>query len=132
MPVVRFTKEDFLAGKVVKPGGYHILVKNIITKPAKTDGSAVYHVQAKIVEPGDYLGVPLNDYISEKAEGMAIPFVKACNGGEDPNVDQNYELSNGIGKVIKAQVANTMFGSRVKNEISDYMPPDANFKLQED
>lgn len=132
MPPVRFSKEDFLAGKVVKPGYYHILVKPIEMKGAKTDGSQVYKLNHKIVEPGEYYGVPLQDYMSEKAMGMAIPFIKACLGGKEPEPDVNYELANGVGMVIKAQVSNTLYNGRVKNEITDYQPADANFKIQDE
>lgn len=131
MPVVRFSNEDFLAGKVVKPSLYHVLIKSITTQPAKTDGSAVHKVSVKIVQPGDFFGVPLQDYISEKAEGTAIPFVKACNGGVAPNADQNYELNNGVGMVIRAQVQNGLFQGKVKNEIVDYQPAEPGFKLED-
>ena len=131
MPVVRFSNEDFLAGKVVKPGYHHALVKNIITKPAKKDGSDVHNIQLKIVEPGDYLGVPLTDYISEKAMGTAIPFVKACNDGNEPKADENYELANGVGKVIKVHISNTLFEGKVKNTIDGYDVADPSFKSDE-
>lgn len=131
MPVVRFSNEDFLAGKVMKPGLYHALVKNIPTKPAKSDGSDVYHVQLKVVQPGDYLGVPLADYISEKAQGTAINLVKACNGGIQPNADENYELMNAVGKVIKVQVSNSLYNGKVKNDVVDYLPADADFQMGE-
>lgn len=132
MPVVRFTNEDFLAGKVIKPGLYHILVKNVTTKPAKTDQSAVHNIQCKVVQPGDYFGVPVTDYISEKAEGTAIPFVRACLNGTEPKAGENYELANGIGQVIRAQISNNLYNGKVTNNITDYLPADPSFKMEEE
>lgn len=132
MPVVRFTNEDFLASKVVKPAQYHAVVKAIITTPAKKDGSEVYNIKLKIVTPGDYYGIPLNDYLSEKAMGMAIPFITACNGGVAPKADENYELMNGVNKILKVQISNTLFDGKVKNKIDDYQPADAGFVPSED
>lgn len=132
MPPVRFSKEDFLAGKVVKPGYYHTLVKNVVTKPAKKDQSDVYNIQMRIVQPGDYLGVPLTDYISEKAVGTAIPYVRACNNGKDPNPDESYELANGVGKILKVLIGNDLYGGKITNTINDYQPADAGFVPAED
>lgn len=128
---VRFSKEDFLANKVVKPGYYHILVKSILTQPSKTDGSTVYKLTHKIIEPGEYQSIPLQDYISEKAIGMAIPFITACNDGKAPDAETNYDLANGVGKVIRAQVSNTLYNGKVKNEITDYQAADASFKVED-
>jgi hypothetical protein len=132
MPVVRFSQEDFLRSKVCKPGWYHCLIKAILTKAAKTDGSTNYQPQLKIVEPGDYLGIPLDDNISEKALGIGgIRFVRACNGGNEPKWDENYELANGVGKVIKVHVSNSLYNGRVKNDVDDYDTPDPSFKVQD-
>lgn len=132
MPAVRFTKEDFLAGKVVKPGYYHSLVKNVTTKPAKKDQSDVYNIQLRIVESGDYKGVPLTDYISEKAVGTAIPYIKACNGGKEPAPDESYLLENGVNKILKVLVGNSLYNGKITNTINDYLPADAGFVAEED
>jgi hypothetical protein len=132
MPVVRFSQEDFLRGKVIRPGWYHAVIKAVNTKPAKTDGSTNYIPQMKIVEPGDYFGIPVDDNFSEKALGISAPrFVRACNGGVEPKADENYELANGVGKVVKVQISNSLFNGRVKNDVNDYDCADANFQLQD-
>ncbi len=129
---VRFSKDDFLVGKQVKPGYYHALVKGIVSKPAKSDGSAVYNIQLKILTPGDYYGIPLIDYMSEKAMGMgAIRFIRACNNGEEPKADTGYDLDNGKGKIVKIHVINSLYNGRIVNNVDDYEVPDVDFKSDE-
>lgn len=127
MPAVRFSQQDFLASKVVKPGRYHAIVKAVTQKAASTDGSAVYKPQLIIVEPGEYKGVPLTDNFSEKAMGAAIRYVQACLGGKEPDKDTNYELANGVGKILRVQTSNQLYNGRITNKIDDYDVADPNF-----
>lgn len=120
-------------GKQIKPGHYHALVKNIISKPAKSDGSAVYNINLKIVTRGDYFGIPLTDFLSEKAIGIGgIAFVKATNNGVEPKADETYDFDNARGKVVKIHVSNSLYNGRITNVVDDYQVPDADFKLDED
>lgn len=134
MPLpVRFTKDDFLMGKTIKPGHYHALVKNIISKPAKSDGSAVYNINLKIVTKGDYFGIPVTDFLSEKAIGIGgIAFVKATNNGVEPQADQTYDFDNARGKIVKVHISNNLYNGRITNVVDDYQVPDADFKLDEE
>lgn len=134
MPLpVRFTKDDFLMGKVIKPGHYHALISNIIVKPAKSDGSNVYNINCKIVQPGEFKGVPVIDYMSEKAMGMGgIRFVRAANGGTEPSPEQTYDFDNAKGKIVKIHISNNLYNGRVTNTIDDYDVPDPTFKLEEE
>ena len=133
MPTVRFSNDDFLMGKLIKPGHYHALIRSIVTKPAKSDGSAVYNINLKVVEPGDFNGVPLTDYMSEKAIGIGgIRFVRACNGGNEPKANESYELSNGVGKVVKIHVSNGLYNGRPTNNVDDYDVADSTFQREEE
>lgn len=118
-------------GKVMKPGYYHALVKGIVPKPAKSDASTVYNIQLKCVEKGDFFGVPLVDYMSEKALGIGgIRLIRALNGGTEPQADQTYDLENGRGKVVKIHVINEMYNGRLKNTVDDYDVPNPEFSLE--
>jgi hypothetical protein len=129
---IRFTKDDFMMGKVMKPGYYHALVKGIVPKPAKSDASTVYNIQLKVVEKGENFGVPITDYMSEKALGIGgIRLVRALNGGNEPKPDENYDLENGRGKIVKIHVINEMYNGRLKNTVDDYDVPDSTFTLEE-
>jgi len=132
MPTLRFDNEDFLRSKVLVPKGYHCLVKSITTQAAKKDQSAVYVINLKVVEPGQYYGVPLAEFISEKAQGAGIPFIRACNGGKDPDPGVNYELNNGVGKILKVQVVNGLYNGKVQNQVAGYDPADAGFVAKEE
>lgn len=133
MPLpVRFTKEDFLMGKTVKPGYYHALVKGITVKPAKSDQSAVYNISLKIVEKGDFFGVPLTDFMSEKAIAIGgIRFVRATNNGVEPTEDQTYDFDNAKGKIVKIHIVNDLYKGRATNVVDDYDVADSNFTLDE-
>lgn len=129
---VRFTKDDFMMGKIIKPGYYHALIKSIVIKPAKTDQSSVYNIVCKIVTKGDAYGVNITDYMSEKAMGIGgIRFVRATNNGVDPKEDQTYDFENAIGKVVKIHVYNGLYNGKPNNSIDDYDVADTTFSLEE-
>ncbi len=119
-------------GKTVKPGYYHALVKGITVKPAKSDQSAVYNISLKIVEKGDFFGVPLTDFMSEKAIAIGgIRFVRATNNGVEPTEDQTYDFDNAKGKIVKIHIVNDLYKGRATNVVDDYDVADSNFTLDE-
>jgi len=133
VPTIRFSQDDFLMGKVIRPAHYHAMIKSIVTKPAKSDGSAVYNINMKIVEPGDFKGVPITDWLSEKALGIGgRRLVRACNGGVEPKPEENYELNNGVGKIVKIHVSNGLYNGRVTNNVDDYDTADPSFTNEEE
>ena len=103
----QISKSDMLRGKEVKPGVYLLTIKSLDQKPSKSDQSSmVIHVHM-VFEGGEYNEVPITHYISEKAPGMAVPFLEAVFGQKFPE----------DGVLITPEMLNKLPGRKVKAAI---------------
>ena len=121
------SKEDILRGKAVKPGVYTLLVKDIKEGPGKSDPSSNVVTISMIIESGpngdgSFNGVPVSHWLSEKAPGMAIPFIEAVTGKKVPEEGVNPDLEQCKGRKVKAFIKNEMYQGRPSNKIDGFMP----------
>lgn len=111
------TAEDILRSKIVTPGLYACEIVSYKEDEAK-DKSALHVFEAKIVQPGDFLGVPLRIQFSEKAMGFALPFLAAL--GVDPKKPGKFDPQRFIGKKIRCNVVNDTWQGNPNNKVTGY------------
>lgn len=120
MPGLSFviTREDMLRSKVIEPGWYPVLIKNVTQEPAKTDGSTNTWVDMVITD-GPQKDVPLRKNFSEKAPGFAVPFLRAL-GTEVGENGATVDMDRAKGKKIMVYVLNKMFNNQQQNSVEDF------------
>lgn len=121
------SKEDILRGKAVKPGVYTLLIKDIKEGPGKSDPSSNVVTISMVIESGpngdnSFNNVPVSHWLSEKAPGMAIPFIEAVTGQKIPETGANPDLEQCKGRKVKAFIKNEMYQGRPSNKIDGFMP----------
>lgn len=121
MPIIQFTAQDLLRGKVVEPAWYLVHIDNIGEGPSKAGDSTVYPVEATIIKNADngseeFKGVPIYWNFSSKAIGLARGLLESL--GVDVKEGARYELSNAVGKDIEVFVENDTWQGRMKNQVN--------------
>ncbi len=121
------SKEDILRGKAVKPGVYVLTVKSCKMGPGKSDPSSNVMAVNFTIESGpagdnSFNGIPIDTWFSEKAAGMAIPFIEAVTGHKVPETGANPDFEQCIGRKVKAFIKNEMYQGRNTNKIEGFMP----------
>jgi len=103
MPVnVRFSQEDLLGGKELKPGLRKLKVKSVSEAPGSKDPESTTYPIKLVVEEGPDAGVPINHWFSEKQMFRLVEFLKCFTGGV-ADVNKEYTLDDVVGKSVMAQ-----------------------------
>ncbi len=120
MAKLSISKADILRTKLVKPGWHPIVVKKTSYEPAKSDGGAsMNHVIDHEVTEGDFAGVPLRDWINEKAPGTGLPYLRAC-GFKVTDEGGDFAIENTVNKKLMVRIENQERGGRFVNACMDY------------
>jgi hypothetical protein len=99
------SKEDILRGKQGAPGWYLLDIKNVTQGPGKNDPSSnTVTIEMNIADGPDksVIGAPVKHYLSEKAPGMAVPFIEAVTGKKLPEGGATPDVEKAVGRKIKA------------------------------
>lgn len=120
MPGLSFviTREDMLRSKVIEPGWYKVVIKNVTQEPAKTDGSTNTWVDMVITD-GPSKDVPLRKNFSEKAPGFAVPFLAAL-GTSVGEQGMTVDMSLAKGKSLLVYVLNKSYNNQMQNSVEDF------------
>jgi hypothetical protein len=121
VPRFNITPKDVKRSKIVKPGWYNALVEDVKEEAAKS-GDSNNVVVDMVGQEGDATNVPFRVWFSEKAPGMAIPFIKACGGKIDEDKGGDFEFSAAKGKRVKIKVSTGEYKGKPQNQIDDYAP----------
>lgn len=113
------TPQDLLRSKVIEPGMYVGVIKSVVQKPAKTDGST-NTIFTFIIQGGKFDGVPVDALFSEKAPGFVAELMSILLG--KPWDGTPVDVDNSVGKKVKIHVINEKYLSRLKNTIDGYAP----------
>ncbi len=124
MPVIDFSQDDLLRGKLVTPGWYVVELGAFTQKLAKSGESNNYIFEdSKIVKNAEtgseeFAGVPLNILFSghPKAKGFMVGFFSAL--GADIKPGSRLNLENAAGKQIEVFVDNDIYEGRTVNRIN--------------
>lgn len=116
----RITKEDVLRSQVIKPGWYLMSIENVSQGPGKNDPNSITTTVNLKIEEGEFAGVPIQVWFSEKAAGRATQFIQAVfHQKVEDAVD--LDLDNAIGRRVKGYVVNDKFNNQITNKVADFM-----------
>lgn len=121
MPIVSFSEQELLKGKIITPGWYRILIQAIGEKPSKDGGSTNYPVEGIIqynADNGDkeLAGTPLEWNFNSKAMGFSVGFLEAL--GTKVEAGSRYDLASAAGKEIDIFVENDTYQGRLVNRVN--------------
>ena len=108
MPInFSISKEDILRGRQGKPGWYVLTVKNVTEGPGKNDPQSNTITIDLVIKSGpdpSVIGALVKHYLSEKAPGMAVPFVEGVTGRAIPDTGAAPDIEKCVGRDVKAMV----------------------------
>jgi len=124
MPVIDFSQDDLLRGKIVTPGWYLVELGQFTQKLAKSGETNNYIFEdTKIIKNAEtgseeFTGVPLNILFSghPKAKGFMVGFLSAL--GAEIKAGSRFNIENGAGKQIEVFVDNDIYEGRTVNRIN--------------
>lgn len=126
MPKLAFTREDLLAGMIVRPDWYPLEVVKIEEKDKKQDQDGSLNVFALMkITSGEFEGVQVYQYLyNTKAPVFVIPFVKAIMGVEELSEGDEFDISDATckGKQIDGMLINEEYNNKPQNKIVDFAP----------
>lgn len=129
MPInVSISKEDMMSGKILQPGVYVLLIKDISQAPGKADPDTQTTTIKFVVESGPDpkgVGVPIDYYIGEKSWKYQRDFLEKAFGKSLPEDGVNLDIELLKGRRIKGYVKSEKFQGRDKNKIDGFMPMSA-------
>jgi hypothetical protein len=129
-PIIQFTKEGLMRGKVVPPSWYHMKIDSISESPAKfKEGrtpSTNYPVEATIMfnaEDGskEYAGIIIEWNFNSKAQRAIADFLRCF--GHEAEIGKRFELSAAEGKEIDVFVENGVWEGRQVNRVEHKYRP---------
>jgi len=127
MPInVSISKEDLLRSKIVKPGVYVLLVKDITQRVGKSDPDTQTTVFRFVIEDGpdkSGIGVPIDYYVGEKSWGFQRDFLEKLFGKPIPDEGiGNLDLEPTKGRKIKGYIKTEKYNGRDTNKIDGFLP----------
>lgn len=99
------SKEDILRGRQGQPGWYLLTIGQVTSGPGKNDPQSNTVTINMVIKDGpdkSVVGAPVNHYLSEKAPGMAVPFIEAVTGKKLPETGAAPDIEKSVGRDIKA------------------------------
>ena len=125
MPIsFNISKEDLLRSKIVKPGVYTLLLKNVTEGPGKNDPLSNTITLDFVIESGvdpAAVGVPVKYWLSEKAAGLATGFLEAISGKKIDDAVQIPDMASLVGRKVKAYIKTNNFEGRPQNKIDGFV-----------
>lgn len=123
-----FSQDDILRSVIVKePAFYSLEIYDVEDRPAKSDNgestNTIIKFRIMSGEGKPYNGVPVDQLFSEKAMGMAIPFVEALGVKVTPGASIDLTREKLVGKkvlgYIKMELTNN---NNPRNVIKEFKP----------
>jgi hypothetical protein len=126
MPRITITPEEFKRAKLVKPGWYPTLIKEVIEElNKKKDGMNIVVDAENADAETEFMGVPTKCWFTEKFPQGAVAYVKAFNPSLDEKQLQEVEFGDTKGKFIYAKWGTNRGADGQdppRNEITDWAP----------
>lgn len=121
MPLVAITPEDVLKAKIVKPDWYEAVILKCETVLNKNKDADNYVTDFKLVG-GEFDGVVITVYFSEKAVAFMIPLFEAIAKKKIDPKGAELDTDKLKDKRVQVHVINGTFNNRVQNNIDGYKP----------
>lgn len=104
MPRIQISPEDFKRAKLVKPGWYPTLIKEVIAEMnAKKDGENIVVDVECADKESEFMGVPAKLWFTEKYVPGIVAYVKAFQPTMKETELQDFEFLDTKGKYIYAK-----------------------------
>ena len=121
MPIISFSEDDLLRGKIVEPAWYSLLIKATSESLSKDGDSTNYLVETTILKNADngsedFAGVPIELRFNSKAKSFSVGFFNALGVDVKPNA--RYEFDAAVGKTIDAFIETDTWQGRLKNQVN--------------
>jgi hypothetical protein len=125
MPKLTITPEDLKRSMVADANWYPVQVTSVVQERNKKGDADNIVVDLTIVTSGDedrdkFADVVARTWFSEKAPGIAAPFIVACGGSIDPEEGGEFEFAGALNKQIEAYIMPRTFEGRMLNNVKDY------------
>jgi len=118
--------QDVAKGKLIqKPGWYLAEVSRYAEEENKKKDGTNAVFDFRIISPDDSSAnnIEIRVWFSEKAPGIAVPFMKALGAEEKADGTMSVDFGNHlVGKKLQVFVRRGEYDGRPKNEISEYAP----------
>ena len=121
MPLVDFSDEDLLRGKIVTPAWYRMRIKEINEALSKDQKSTNWLTEGIIVRNADdgseeFANVPIVWNFNSKARGFLVGFLSAL--GITVEAGKRYDLSKLAGMELDVFVENELYENRMVNRVN--------------
>jgi hypothetical protein len=104
MPKLQITPEAFKQAKLVKPGWYPTLIKEVVEElNSKKDAMNIVIDVENADKESEFMGVPAKHWLTEKYIPGCVALAKAFNPKIDEKVLQDVEFGNYKGRYIYAK-----------------------------
>lgn len=126
MPRLQITPDDFKRAKLVKPGWYPTLIKEVAEElNSKKDGMNIVVDIENADNKSEFMGVPAKSWFTEKFPQGAVAFAKAFNPTMPENALADVEFADYKGRYIYAKWATNRGkdgNDPPRNSIEDWAP----------
>jgi hypothetical protein len=126
MPRLQITPEEFKRAKIVKPGWYPTLIKDVVEElNSKKDGMNIVLDVENADNKTEFMGVPAKVWFTEKFPQSAVSFVKAVEPGISESAIADIEFGNHKGRFIYAKWSTNRGKDGTdpaRNQIDDWAP----------
>lgn len=121
MAIWDISADDLKAGTVVKEPTWYCVEIISSVLGADKNGAGLWKLKGKILNAGQYQGVPIQWNYSEKAKSMSTNFVKSLGANvESTGVKLNTDAA--LGKRIEVWLAPREYEGRLVNDVKDARP----------
>lgn len=123
MAKIKFTIEDINKSKLIEPGWYTFLIKNVKDMPNKKDAAKTNTVVSFVGQNGDAEGCEILSFFPEDYPAMAIPLAEALLG-RPVKLGDEVDFSPSVGTLIEGYVrhrkSDKKDDNRTFNEIAEF------------
>ena len=116
---------DVARGKLIQKPGWYIaeIIKYAEEENKKKDGTNAVFDFRVVSDDTNANGVEIRVWFSEKAPGIAVPFLKALGAEERPDGSMSVDFTPQlVGHKLQVYIKRGEFDGKPKNEISEYSP----------
>jgi len=116
---------DVARGKLIQKPGWYIaeIIKYAEEENKKKDGTNAVFDFRVVSDDTNANGVEIRVWFSEKAPGIAVPFLKALGAEERADGSMSVDFTPQlVGHKLQVYIKRGEFDGKPKNEISEYSP----------
>lgn len=122
MGIWEVSPDDMKQDIVVTVPSWYCCEVTISVLGVDKNGAALWRLTAKILNEGEYFGVPVRWNYSEKAKSMSNRFLKAIGATIDPMTGVRMNTDAAVGRRVELYVAPREWEGRLLSDVKDCRP----------